>query len=438
MTLPNPFPFYGDITTGGSPTSGAKVYVKDLDNDEGTVNATTDASGKYILDISSVVTNGNTVHVWCLGSGKYKDTSFTLDISGAATKVDLALETTTATEIMGLNDLDITKNVLKLVVEQIAMDESRILGTSLHFTDSIGLLPSYIKGLSMHYIEQLALLDNATAGGIKVTLVTEQLALLDSYNYNMKKVITEQIALNSDGYIGLNTSVTDKIGLKETITYFPSIVITAMIGLLTSYTTGNVVSIVESLGLLETTLKTADILITDKIEMVDDATAGNRTTVIEQIALIGAVNFSTSILVTGLIALLESSEKTPGISKTDIIGLSETTIKGTEKVITDIIGLLDNATTDTGIGAYPTETLGLVDNVTNIDYLINVFEKMGLLSSHLKNISLTIEDKIEILQAYNTLAHIVGEYIQSYYASEHKDSGHVEEHKDSDESEVMK
>ena len=341
------------------------------------------------------------------------------------------------TEQMGLNDQTTASNI----------------GHSA--TDQLALLSSFIKELSMHYAESIALADDAiTEGMIEETVVQilglvditiknpsytiiEKLALIESQIYNIKKSIVEQIAFNDDGYAGLYYTGIENIGLEETIRHYPSIVVTDLIELVTKFTTGNVVEVEEQLGLLKTTFKNANILVAEKVELLDMGNAGNQTVAVEQIALVDAATLSTAIFVSGLISLLESSKKTPHINRTDVLALMETSIKGVNKTVFDIIALVDDVTqSTTGIGAYPTDTLGLTDEVTHFDYLINVFEKMGLLGSHLKDISLTIEEKLEIVDAYNTLAHFVGEYIQSYYASEHKDSDHAEEYKDSDENEV--
>lgn len=185
-------------------------------------------------------------------------------------------------------------------------------------------------------------------------------------------------------------------------------------------------TIIEQLALLDntpSTIKHAIQTITEQLALLDTYTtqAAFTRTITNLIGLLGAHTINTSTSVADIVAMLESHTTKALTSVVDQIALND-----------------PDATKE--ISHSDTELLALLDNTT-LDNLINVFEKMGLLGSHLKDVSLTIEEKLEIVQAYATVL----QYIQRYYASEYVDSDnieeynnsdHVEEHKDSDESEV--
>jgi len=87
MALEHPYIIYGNVANGGA-ISGATVYAQGA---AGTVTTTTDINGQYILDIQAACNlNGETVDVWAISpTGMREDTSFTLDLSGAAELVNL-------------------------------------------------------------------------------------------------------------------------------------------------------------------------------------------------------------------------------------------------------------------------------------------------------------------------------------------------------------
>jgi hypothetical protein len=92
MTLENPYHVYGIVSDGGTPSNNAKVYAKDITLGSSIISVTTGSNGRYILDLSSIANDGDTISVWCFSSdGKYKSISFTLDISGADEQQNLAV-----------------------------------------------------------------------------------------------------------------------------------------------------------------------------------------------------------------------------------------------------------------------------------------------------------------------------------------------------------
>lgn len=93
MTITFPFIFYGIVTDGGTPVSSATVSFQDTTVDQGVASASTNASGKYQINIQNYATDGDTVNVWCRHSGKYKLVTCVVNISGAAQRADLAIVT---------------------------------------------------------------------------------------------------------------------------------------------------------------------------------------------------------------------------------------------------------------------------------------------------------------------------------------------------------
>ena len=78
MTLDVPYLVYGYVYDSGNPVVGASVYAE---GSLGTGTDTTDANGKYTIDLQTHADNGDTIEVRAFYGGKTDSDTFTLNIS---------------------------------------------------------------------------------------------------------------------------------------------------------------------------------------------------------------------------------------------------------------------------------------------------------------------------------------------------------------------
>jgi hypothetical protein len=78
--------------SGGSPVNGATVTITDTTEAQGSAVATTDANGKYQLNIRSYSSDGDNIQT-IVTSGLYSETlTYTLDVSHMAKRFDVTLD----------------------------------------------------------------------------------------------------------------------------------------------------------------------------------------------------------------------------------------------------------------------------------------------------------------------------------------------------------
>ena len=120
MALENPFPLYGTITDAGNPVNGANVYCIDYTVPGSTVNITTGADGKYIIEMMDIGTDGHDYYVWAFApDGKYKKDSFELITTDQSQKKDLALENYPLSETVNAASDGIVKNASKAISDTV-------------------------------------------------------------------------------------------------------------------------------------------------------------------------------------------------------------------------------------------------------------------------------------------------------------------------------
>jgi len=103
MTIPFPWYLKGTVTDGGA-VEGATVRARDITVDQGIATATTDSSGKYLINLMNYATHGHTVEVWCAANGKYKRNTFVVNTYAPGQTEDLTLEALEYTETVTLFD----------------------------------------------------------------------------------------------------------------------------------------------------------------------------------------------------------------------------------------------------------------------------------------------------------------------------------------------
>ena len=92
MTLPLPYIIEGYVyDSNNAAVDGATVSATDSTNPQGAATTTTDASGRYYLDIMNYADDGSTIRVYSSSGGEFKDTTFTLDVGHAFKNIDLTL-----------------------------------------------------------------------------------------------------------------------------------------------------------------------------------------------------------------------------------------------------------------------------------------------------------------------------------------------------------
>lgn len=102
ISLEHSYLVYGQVTESGTPVENATVYATGTASTDYT---TTDASGNYVLDLQNVAdANGDTITIRANYSGYNTDSSFTLDISGTAEEVNIALDKPEPSDSVGVQD----------------------------------------------------------------------------------------------------------------------------------------------------------------------------------------------------------------------------------------------------------------------------------------------------------------------------------------------
>lgn len=111
MTLPVPYMVYGHIyNSNGTVADGAGVNAQDITAGGAFVNTTTDANGRYQLNLQTIATDGNTIRVNASRLGATNTTTFVLDISYAAKLINLTLGAVAGTDL----SLDLRNRVPRL------------------------------------------------------------------------------------------------------------------------------------------------------------------------------------------------------------------------------------------------------------------------------------------------------------------------------------
>jgi len=92
MPIPYPFIIYGNITyKNGSNVISGSVKINDITTPQGSVSAIINSGGKYTCNIMDYATHDDNIQLQCVYNQEEGTTTFKLDISGAATNVDLSL-----------------------------------------------------------------------------------------------------------------------------------------------------------------------------------------------------------------------------------------------------------------------------------------------------------------------------------------------------------
>ena len=91
-TLISPFWVYGTITEAGAPSSGAIVGVQDITLGSATLNATTGANGKYVIEISSIADEADLILITVdTVTGKHREQTTSVYITTENLKVDFTV-----------------------------------------------------------------------------------------------------------------------------------------------------------------------------------------------------------------------------------------------------------------------------------------------------------------------------------------------------------
>ncbi len=220
MTIAFPWPTYGIAkSSGASPIDGATVRIRDTTVDQGTVTGTTDADGKYVINIQAYATDGSTIEVWCAYGGEYRRSTFVLDVSHPGKQVDLTLEVIEYIESIALAD-SFTSNITRTLTESIDLFDNYTTTITREFTEAIALTDSIPSNLFTRTLtEAIDLTDDLTSIATLVKTLTESIALADSLDTATTLELTESITL-TDSLTKVLTStktLTESIDLDDSI-----------------------------------------------------------------------------------------------------------------------------------------------------------------------------------------------------------------------------
>jgi hypothetical protein len=102
MSLPVPYLVYGYIYEDGSPVEDAIVHAEGTVT---TVSTTSDASGKYKLNLQTCADDGDSVEVRAFYNGKYNNDTFTLDVGSSFKQINLTVAAQIYTDTITSTDI---------------------------------------------------------------------------------------------------------------------------------------------------------------------------------------------------------------------------------------------------------------------------------------------------------------------------------------------
>ena len=230
MPIEVSYPVYGVVSDAGAPQSTVTVYIKAV-LAGATLDTLTDATGKYTIDLYDYANDGDTVNVWCFGSdGKYIGTSFVLDISNQAKRVNLALAMTTLADTITITDTK-TLQFNKLCADTITVTDGLTKLYTTTFADTI----TVTDALAKHFIKT----------------INETITVTDAITKNFNKIVSETITISDDLTKDFNKILSDTVTLSDALTKI--------------YTT----SFAETITITDDVIKTFNKLLSDTIALTD-------------------------------------------------------------------------------------------------------------------------------------------------------------------------
>lgn len=204
MTLAAPYLVYGIVTDGGIPVNGATIYIQNTTGGSTIMTGTTNSAGKYQMDISklNIISNGNTVKVWCFKSGKYDDESFTLIAQSKVKNANFQIDTYNLSDSLTFTDTQSRLNNLvfsehPLFTDVFIKTNDRIITDLMNILDSPGAdcTGVYYRGLS----DQM-LINDARVNDWSHQIAGDSISLSDSFVNNIIISLSDVLAITLDYY----------------------------------------------------------------------------------------------------------------------------------------------------------------------------------------------------------------------------------------------
>jgi len=146
MSLGVLYPITGIVRDAqGNLVDGANIEIIDTTSAQGTAITTTNAQGKYIINVQDYVTDGDTIQIHADYGGEIKEITFTLVVSDGITQHNLILNPTYADDANATDALTIEAQV-PLADDANASDTftraaSSVLTDDANATDSVASEP---------------------------------------------------------------------------------------------------------------------------------------------------------------------------------------------------------------------------------------------------------------------------------------------------------
>jgi len=229
MTLPVPYPVFGVISDGGSPVSGANVYIQDTTVNGTVLSMLTDTQGRYQFNISSNATDGDTIMAWAYYNGKYCDESFTLNIGSKAHRINLSVDYIRLTEKMTITDA-VLQDASLIKQDNLSMVDTHKKTVDCKVSDMITITDSNLKDVSATVQDTMNITDSHTKSvdcklddTMNITDAnTKDVSIIKSDTMGISDAMVKQITM----VLGDQLSILDSI-VKDTSLHLDDTVIIA-------------------------------------------------------------------------------------------------------------------------------------------------------------------------------------------------------------------
>ena len=213
MPLPVNFITFGTIKdSGGNPISSANVHCYKTGGSS--ADTTTDANGKYQVNIKTVVDNGDTVNVRSSGGGENKTGTFILDLSFSFQQIDLTLDETTLSETLSISET-LSKYITLTNTETLSFSDSLSKDITTSLTETTGLSDSFSRDIGLSLDETTNLSDILSAGG--TISLGETLGMSDSLGRDIGLGITELTGITEAISSGIARDFLETLGMSDSL-----------------------------------------------------------------------------------------------------------------------------------------------------------------------------------------------------------------------------
>ena len=218
MTLPISHYVYGIATSGGSPVDACPVKAISETTEQGTASTTTNADGKYTIDMKSYANDSDTIRVWANKNGEHAQNTYTLVVAHRAKRMDFAIAGKILTESIGIVD-SITKQASLIKSDIIGLLDTVERQPKIILSDQIGLLDTFIGQAHKILVDYVGILDlTVEKEAKKGKTLTEIIGLTDMMLKSISKVFTESIGIVDSLIKQPKLTIEEKIGLVDSVT----------------------------------------------------------------------------------------------------------------------------------------------------------------------------------------------------------------------------